>query len=448
MRAAVPAYIGQDFSDCPPGHRFGPYFACWNPRDWERADNARTEALADCCRLAPAHREMIDQLVVRQRALADSLGEAARVWTTRSTGPMVTGLGMAHPSENGFAFLQPHGLPYLPGASVKGAVRNAAERLALGIDGQDGCGWDMIAVWLLFGFSDRLPAFEADERDEPKAVREERAWWRQRYLEWVDSENWSSESVEALLTRLGESRSLRPKQFLHALAGGDEDLKLRLQEYAGAGALVFWDVIIRPPAQGLAVDVLTPHYTHYYQRGEPPHDGGQPVPNPFLVVPAGAELTFVVHARNAWLPENLQMQWKPLAEAAFEEAADWSGFGAKTAVGYGAVAVDEGVAVRQEAERAEQTAAARRAAMTPEEAAIDSLQQLLEQARTGQGDASPGSKLSHERKELLAQALKWESPTLQAEAAEVIAASLKLVAWPKKKKADRNRQLEQLRNRD
>lgn len=30
MAAAVPGYIGQDFGDVPPGHRFGLYFQLWN----------------------------------------------------------------------------------------------------------------------------------------------------------------------------------------------------------------------------------------------------------------------------------------------------------------------------------------------------------------------------------------------------------------------------------
>lgn len=54
--------------------------------------------------------------------------------------PFTTGLGNEHPLENGFAFLNPYGLPYLPGSGVKGVLRRAARELASG-DWGDAKGW-------------------------------------------------------------------------------------------------------------------------------------------------------------------------------------------------------------------------------------------------------------------------------------------------------------------
>lgn len=45
----------------------------------------------------------------------------------KTAGPFVTGLGRNHPVENGFAWHQTLGVPYLPGSSVKGMVRAWAE---------------------------------------------------------------------------------------------------------------------------------------------------------------------------------------------------------------------------------------------------------------------------------------------------------------------------------
>lgn len=42
----------------------------------------------------------------------------------KTEGPFVTGLGRNHPVENGFAWHQTLGTPYLPGSSVKGIVRS------------------------------------------------------------------------------------------------------------------------------------------------------------------------------------------------------------------------------------------------------------------------------------------------------------------------------------
>ncbi|MCI0590007.1 MAG: type III-B CRISPR module RAMP protein Cmr6 [Gammaproteobacteria bacterium] len=46
----------------------------------------------------------------------------------KTAGPFVTGLGRGHPVENGFAWHHSLGVPYLPGASVKGTVRAWVEQ--------------------------------------------------------------------------------------------------------------------------------------------------------------------------------------------------------------------------------------------------------------------------------------------------------------------------------
>ena len=62
----------------------------------------------------------------------------------------MTGLGNEHPLENGFAFLNPYGLPYLPGSGVKGVLRRAAENLVCG-DYGDAQGWSQQIIDALFG---------------------------------------------------------------------------------------------------------------------------------------------------------------------------------------------------------------------------------------------------------------------------------------------------------
>lgn len=57
----------------------------------------------------------------RQRHLCTSLGGVCTTLETIS--PMVTGSGIGHPVENGFAFHPTLGLPYLPATGVKGLLR-------------------------------------------------------------------------------------------------------------------------------------------------------------------------------------------------------------------------------------------------------------------------------------------------------------------------------------
>jgi CRISPR-associated protein Cmr6 len=127
------------------------------------------------------------------------------------------------------------------------------------------------------------------------------------------------------------------------------------------GALSFWDVIPQIKGNSLMVEVMTPHQSHYYQeKREPksgnslsPHDSGQPNPITFLTVPAGSKFSFHVVCDRLHLErltadrnegaidllteDNGTPRWQQLLAAAFEHSFEWLGFGAKTAVGYGAM---------------------------------------------------------------------------------------------------------------
>ncbi|NCN70261.1 MAG: type III-B CRISPR module RAMP protein Cmr6 [Betaproteobacteria bacterium] len=109
-------------------------------------------------------------------------------------------------------------------------------------------------------------------------------------------------------------------------------------ENAQRGALDFWDVFPNPASGKLVVEIMTPHFGKYYQGSETPHDSGAPVPVSFLAVPAKSEFDFHVVCQSGRLPAALQDQWRKLLDRVFQHAFEWVGFGAKTAVGYGAMA--------------------------------------------------------------------------------------------------------------
>ena len=293
--AAVPEYLGTDFSTAAPGHRFGMYLKLWgvNSRSkemlWtthdvnyrstgqrreerEFKDENKSSALSDALKLNASDKDAMQALAVRQKTLAvflESTGQLLRL-EARTVAPFATGLGNEHPLENGFAFLNPYGLPYLPGSGVKGVLRVAARELADStFDSTDG---------------------------------------------------WTYDEIDALFGREGEN--------------GDSDHQ--------RGTLNFWDVIPQINGDSLKVEVMTPHQSHYYQKNESPHESGSPNPINFLTVPPDSGFVFHVQCNRAFLARIAPAltendRWKDLLQAAFAHAYDWLGFGAKTAVGYGAM---------------------------------------------------------------------------------------------------------------
>jgi CRISPR-associated protein Cmr6 len=276
--AAVPDYLGTDFSDASPGMRFGMYLNIWNNSFQKEKD--KVEPLKRAGKFNNNDLKLMKCLLDRQQtAFSISTEENSRLnLTAIATAPFTTGLGNEHPLENGFAFLNPYGLPYLAGSGVKGVLRQAARELASGEWGETS-GWDEATITTLFGK-------EAQD--------------------------------------------------------GDTELQ--------RGALSFWDVLPQIRGNSLAVEIMTPHQSHYYQQKQDikagdsisPHDSGQPTPISFLTVPEGSGFTFHVLCNPAFLsPELAENQhWKVLLGAAFEHAFAWLGFGAKTAVGYGAMQSD------------------------------------------------------------------------------------------------------------
>lgn len=280
MRAAVPAYLGNDFSQAAPGHRFGLYYAGWNYAGWNddftATKDKKTDAVRNVCTLPDHSQKLLAALLARQSAQAQASADTVLALPCLATSPFATGLGNEHPLENGFSFLTPYGLPYLPGSGVKGVIRRAAEELASG--------------------------------------------------DWDDTQGWMPEAI-------------------HFLFGpGEEDFRADSDTPARQGALRFWDVLPKPPKNSLAVEIMTPHLGDYYQakNDATPNTSLTPNPIPFLAVPAGSSFAFHVECLPGRITDaELQKQWKSLVEAAFAHAAEWLGFGAKTAVGYGRMEPDE-----------------------------------------------------------------------------------------------------------
>lgn len=151
MTIALPDYISarRGLDQSPPGHRFGLYFDGWDG-GWQTPTN-KTPAFLKLTSPLPRHCcDALEALRQRQTHTAQALGDLALSLPVQLSAPLSTGLGNEHPLENGFAFLNPYGLPYLAGSGAKGVLRRAAEELASGEWG-DSTGWNQDAIDILFG---------------------------------------------------------------------------------------------------------------------------------------------------------------------------------------------------------------------------------------------------------------------------------------------------------
>ena len=351
--SATPAYLGQDFSHASPGLRFGMYLPLWgiNRRTrellWSTADidyavrgqqreereikvENKTSALQQACKLSANDKATMAALAQRQSHTAQACADVLTLDAT-ATAPFTTGLGNEHPLENGFAFLNPYGLPYLPGSGVKGVLRQAARELTSG--------------------------------------------------DWGDPQGWDAGTIH-LLERRGHATiqlSIIDVLFGRETPDGDGD-HVR-------GALSFWDALPQIPGDTLAVDIMTPHQSHYYQQrldrksgdSTSPHESGQPNPISFLTLPPDTRFAFhvqcdVTHLERIAPDLAHDNRWQQLLAQAFKHAFEWLGFGAKTRVGYGAMQPDQAALERRERKAAEEQAqAARKAAEHQRQAELETM---------------------------------------------------------------------------
>ncbi|TVR09219.1 MAG: type III-B CRISPR module RAMP protein Cmr6, partial [Planctomycetota bacterium] len=104
---------------------------------------------------------------------------------------------------------------------------------------------------------------------------------------------------------------------------------------AHQGLVVFHDAFGEDPATNtpprLEVDILTNHYSLYYQGAASPGDWHSPIPVSFLTIAAGTRFRFRVSKASSACSDDLLTVAKRLLLGGLH----WLGAGAKTAAGYG-----------------------------------------------------------------------------------------------------------------
>lgn len=248
--------------------------------------------------------------------------------------------------------------------------------------------------------------------------------------------------VKGVLRRAAEELEIAAP--LIAALFGAEDAKDA--ESSHRGALSCWDVL--PQFEAMTVEIMTPHQSGYYLGDESPHEAGQPTPISFLALPATATFRFVLCFEPSLVPDAERValrDWQALVMRVATHAFDWLGFGAKTAMGYGAMAEDESARQQREQQAAEAHTRAeaaerelRRADMSPEqieaeEAALwlAELKELLTvfDAKRYQ----KGGDFDQKRNGYLSNAGRLQSEDVKLQAAELLRKSYKLTDWPSNK---------------
>lgn len=127
-----------------------------------------------------------------------------------------------------------------------------------------------------------------------------------------------------------------------------------LAQEAGVGSVIFLDALPIGPVT-LKAEIMTPHYSPYYQTGDIPGDWHSPTPIPFLAVAAQQTFLFAVLPRTLADHDDCLKAFEWLSSAL-----EFAGAGAKTATGFGRFTLDTEAKDRQ-AKQAQQLEAQKQA---------------------------------------------------------------------------------------
>jgi len=382
-RFTIPSYLAgriEELLKAPPGHRFLLYFqgtsytvrvhgrdkkeankkhsqlesklengqwqnvyAQHRPTGWDPLKDSKRHALKTVSQPFSLNtKEMSKAIRERQKRLW-KIAEISKnnIYKFEATmiAPIAIGLGNPHPVENGFSFLSPYGIPYIPGSGVKGVVRRAAEELAL-FSGDNG--WTIPLVWLLFGFDATSAYLAPPANGLADELRRRQEQWRIAFSEYIEKHAAKDEllkwwlSLEAIRKALPEKlRGLirDPVRFCQMFQKDTNDGKALRKAIHWQGLLRFWDVF--PKIDQMEVDIINPHHKAYFEGDANPVEVEAPKPVFFLIVPAGARCIITCELSMRFDKIPLPSDLNELLAAAIDHSLEWIGFGAKTAVGYG-----------------------------------------------------------------------------------------------------------------
>jgi CRISPR-associated protein Cmr6 len=185
---------------------------------------------------------------------------------------LIVGLGSVSVYETSITLHHIYGIPYIPASAIKGVLRS---------------------YMILECFSKELEKYGED-----------------KYQKFE----------EEVLFAKDEDSNYKNKEFIDIFGSQKQE-----------GKVIFFDAFpISNPI--LKVDIMNPHYGHYYNDGEAPTDTKNPIPINFLTV-EDTKFRFIIGSKKEEI-KNFKFKNKNIEEW-LKEALTNHGIGAKTAVGYG-----------------------------------------------------------------------------------------------------------------
>ncbi len=267
------------------------------------------------------YQQFIQQYHRRWREAAKAAGASDDcIFTAGPEWRFVAGLGRESVLETGFAFHRVYGFPYVPGSALKGLTQ-------------------AYALWQVAGRLE-VPSQPPGQKHTGKTPIQQ--------LEALLMEEDPEERKQGLQQLRADESGVVPPRARIRTTELDEllgDLSKDASRYQavfgsvrGRGRVIFFDSVPMDPPT-LAVDVMNPHYSLYYQGQSPPADYLSPVPVYFLTVQAGSRFVFAVATRPT---SSGDQESTEKARILARQARDWlraalteMGAGGKTSAGYG-----------------------------------------------------------------------------------------------------------------
>ena len=318
-------------------------------------------------RLLPPAQELLQALHQRQQARCAALRQQYPFRQVSGTVDwrLIIGLGGAHVLETSMTLHHVYGIPYIPGSAVKGMTRHyfLSEVLAPEVPDEDLDLLDAVMVNI-----DHAVLKEIQNPNTPETIQQ-------------------LQDRCKLKKKDGSYRKPDPTTIKKAIDGWDalQQGQTIFGSQGQRGMIHFFDALPEGDVQ-FQKDIMNPHYPAYYKDNSktPPNDCQNPIPIPFLTIEEAA-FNFPLIAKPLPVKEGEQ---RPDPESVLntvqgwlEEALQWLGIGAKTAVGYGYFMIPDALNNQQPGEEAEPTLQAEEPESPPLED-LSPVERLCEELRT------------------------------------------------------------------
>jgi len=220
-------------------------------------------------------KDFINAIEIRKKQVITQLqkeGYNLENFSLSTSWRLIIGLGASHPQETSMTLHHIYGIPYIPGSAIKGVTKH----------------------WAVLKFADKKNKTEDMEFE--------------KVIERVSNALEKGEDLEL------EVEKITFKDLIEIFGTQKKQ-----------GKVIFFDAYPFGEIK-LKIDVMNPHYSGYYSKGQPPADWQTPIPIKFLTV-ENTKFHFYLASKEQNLVEK--------ASSLLLENIQNYGIGAKTSLGYG-----------------------------------------------------------------------------------------------------------------